>query len=241
MSASVFNPSNKRITIAVDGYSSCGKSTLAKAIAKNLDYVFVDSGAMYRAVTLYFIENNIPISTLQRESDNGKLKGYLDNIKISFEKNQTNNAYEVCLNGRNVEKEIRLMNVSENVSLVSTIKSIRQKLVQLQQDLGKNKGVVMDGRDIGTVVFPNAELKLFMTADINERANRRFNELSHKGIKTTLEQVKENINQRDYDDTHRIESPLVQATDAILIDNTFYNEEQSLQVAMDKFLEVINR
>ena len=221
--------------IAIDGYSSCGKSTLAKSLARELNYMFVDSGAMYRAVTLYFLENNISIPSLQEESNKDLLNSYLDKITINFEKNPANESYEVCLNGRNVEKEIRQIDVSSNVSAISTIKEVRQKLVQLQQQLGRNKGVVMDGRDIGTVVFPDAEIKIFMTADINERALRRFNELSDKNIKTTLEEVKENIRKRDYDDTHRLESPLLQANDAIILDNTNLNPQESLKFVLDIF------
>jgi cytidylate kinase len=221
--------------IAIDGYSSCGKSTLAKALARELKYMFVDSGAMYRAVTLYFLENNISIPSLQNESNNSLLNSYLDKIFINFEKNLSNDSYEVCLNGRNVEKEIRQINVSSNVSTISTLKEVRQKLVLLQQQLGKNKGVVMDGRDIGTVVFPDADIKIFMTAEINERAHRRFKELSDKNIQTTLEEVKENIRQRDYDDTHRNESPLVKAKDAITLDNTNLTQQESLKFVLDIF------
>lgn len=223
----------KKITIAIDGYSSCGKSTLAKAIAKVLNYIYVDSGAMYRAVTLYFLENDIPIIDLQRAADERVLHHYIDKINISFENNPVTGVSEVCLNGRNVEKEIRTMKVSESVSMVSTVKEIRAKLVKIQQEIGKNKGVVMDGRDIGTIVFPDAELKLYMTADVNERAKRRFTELSHKGITASLEEIKINISQRDYDDTHRSESPLIKAEDAILLDNTNLNEQQSLDFVLD--------
>jgi cytidylate kinase len=223
----------KQITIAIDGYSSCGKSTLAKAIAKELNYVYIDSGAMYRAITLYFLENDIPIIDLQRAAEDGVLHHYIDNINISFENNPSTGVSEVCLNGRNVEKEIRTMKVSESVSSVSTVKEIRMKLVKLQQEFGKNKGVVMDGRDIGTVVFPDAELKLFMTADVDERAKRRFAELTHKGIVASLEEIKVNIHQRDYDDTHRIESPLIKANDAVLLDTTHFDEKRSLDFALD--------
>jgi len=229
----------KQITIAIDGYSSCGKSTLAKAIAKELNYIYVDSGAMYRAVTLYFLENHIPIIDLQRAADEGVLHHYIDKINISFENNPTTGVSEVCLNGRNVEKEIRTMKVSESVSMVSTVKEIRSKLVKIQQEIGKNKGVVMDGRDIGTVVFPDAELKLYMTADVNERAKRRFAELSHKGITASLEEIKINISQRDYDDTHRSESPLIKADDSILLDNTNLNEQQSLEFVLDLISKII--
>ena len=223
----------KKITIAIDGYSSCGKSTLAKALAKELNYIYVDSGAMYRAVTLYCLENDIPIIDLQRAADEGVLYHYLDQINISFENNPTTGLSEVCLNGRNVEKEIRSMEVSENVSSVSTVKEIREKLVLIQQELGKNKGVVMDGRDIGTVVFPDAELKLYMTAELNERTKRRYTELTHKGIRASFGEIKLNISQRDYDDTHRLESPLIKADDAILLDNTNLNEQQSLDFVLD--------
>src|SRR5665213_1253831 len=230
----------KKITIAIDGYSSCGKSTVAKAVAKELNYIYIDSGAMYRAVTLYFLENDIPIIDLQRAADEGVLHHYIDTIKISFENNPENGNSEVCLNGKNVEKEIRTMKVSESVSSVSTVKEIRQKLVKLQQEFGKNKGVVMDGRDIGTVVFPDAELKIFMTADANERAKRRFKELSDKGITASLEEIKVNISHRDYDDTHRIESPLIQAKDAVLLDNTNLNQQQSLDFVLNSIKKILS-
>jgi cytidylate kinase len=218
---------NKKIIIAIDGFSSCGKSTVAKALAKRLGYAYVDTGAMYRAVTLYLLENKIEISS------EANVVEALHNIHISFGVNEVNGASEIYLNDRNVEKEIRLMPVADNVSKVSAIKAVRMEMVALQQKMGKHKGLVMDGRDIGTAVFPNAELKIFMTANPDVRAKRRFDELTAKGTPSTLEAVKTNIELRDHDDTHRKESPLVKAEDAVILDNTNLNQQQQLDLVID--------
>ena len=225
---------NKNITIAVDGYSSCGKSTLAKSLAKELRYIYVDTGAMYRAVTLYFIRNKAIDEGLP---DIERIKNELDNIQISFKRSNIENTYEVHLNNENIEYDIRLMNVSNHVSAISKIKEVRKKLVVLQQQMGRNKGVVMDGRDIGTVVFPNAEVKIFMTANVKVRAKRRYDELVAKGMDIEMHEIIENIESRDYQDTHRKESPLQKANDAIEIDNTLLNQQEQLILALD----IVNR
>lgn len=217
----------RKITIAIDGYSSCGKSTLAKALAAKLGYSYVDSGAMYRAVTYYFLQNHV-IPDSKQVFDNEKVLHALNQIHLTFVYNPSLKASETYLNEVNVEKEIREMLVSQSVSRVSAIKEVRTRLVAIQQKLGKTKGVVMDGRDIGTVVFPDAELKLFMTADIDVRTQRRFDELSSKGNKITLDEVKQNLAQRDYDDTHRKENPLTKAKDAIVLDNSDLSKQQQL-------------
>jgi cytidylate kinase len=217
-----------KINIAIDGYSSCGKSTLAKEIAKQLDYVFIDTGAMYRAVTLFALENKL-INGLLNEIE---LISRLPQIEITFEFNKERGTSDVLLNGKNVETEIRQMKVSEKVSLVAAVKEVRKKLVELQQKMGNKKGVVMDGRDIGTVVFPFAELKIFMTANKDVRANRRFEELQLKSEKTTLELVKANLEQRDYIDTNRKEDPLRQAEDAKVLDNSELSREEQIVIAM---------
>ena len=202
----------QKITIAIDGHSSCGKSTLAKALAEKLGYVYVDTGAMYRAFTLYILQHDII-------NNKDKIHDSLKNIEISFVINPTTGFPEVLLNGENVEDEIRQMRVSENVSKISGIKEVRNKMVQLQREMGRGKGLVMEGRDIGTVVFPDAELKLFMTADVEVRAKRRYDELIAKGVEVTFEEVRENLIKRDYEDTHRTESPLIQAEKAIVLDS----------------------
>ncbi|MEO6882464.1 MAG: (d)CMP kinase [Bacteroidia bacterium] len=222
-----------KITIAIDGYSSCGKSTLAKALAVKMDYIYVDSGAMYRAVTLYLLQNEI---IKKGKFEITEVLKSLNKIHLSFEYNYHNKASDTILNGVNVEHEIRTMYVSENVSKISVIKEVRDKMMHIQHDLGKNKGVVMDGRDIGTRIFPNAELKIFMTADMNVRVQRRLDEMTSKGDYATFEDVKHNLTQRDHDDTHRKESPLTQAKDAIILDNTDLNKEQQLEFV----LRVIN-
>jgi CMP/dCMP kinase len=216
----------RKMIIAIDGYSSCGKSTLAKALAKKMGYAYVDTGAMYRAVALYFMENKI------RSNDTEEVSQALKNINISFQLNKESGVSEVYLNGRNVEREIRLMPVADNVSRVSSIKEVRRKMVSLQKDMGKDKGIVMDGRDIGTAVFPEADLKLFMTADAEVRVQRRFSEMTAKGAETSVEQVRDNLKKRDFEDTNRIESPLTMAEDAIILDNTFLNQEEQLDFVM---------
>ena len=223
-----------KIIIAIDGYSSCGKSTLAKEIAKQLDYVFIDTGAMYRAVALFALQNGLA----NGELNVSELISRLPDIKITFEFNADRGASDVLLNGINVEAEIRQIQVSDNVSPVAAIKEVRKKLVELQQQMGNEKGVVMDGRDIGTVVFPNAELKIFMTANNEIRAQRRFDELRSKGENPTLEQVKENLEKRDFIDTNRKEDPLRQANDARVLDNSNVSREEQLSLAMSWIQEV---
>ncbi|MFD0792823.1 (d)CMP kinase [Mucilaginibacter litoreus] len=212
--------------IAIDGYSSCGKSTLAKALAKKLHYIYVDSGAMYRAVALYFLRNNID------SADHAQIEAALKDIHLNFHSRD----YEthITLNGEEVSDEIRQMPVSEKVSEVSALKEVRREMVKQQQRMGQSKNIVMDGRDIGTTVFPNATLKIFMTADPAVRAQRRYDEIRTKNPDITLEEVFENIAHRDYSDTTREESPLVRAKDAIILDNTNLTPEEQLQFALDK-------
>ncbi len=214
----------KNIVIAIDGYSSCGKSTLAKALAKRLGFIYIDSGAMYRAVTLYFLRNKVDINNEQEVIE------ALKNITLNFHARD----YEshILLNGEEVSEEIRQMPVSENVSAVSAHKLVRHDMVRQQQRMGQQKNIVMDGRDIGTAVFKDAQIKFFMTADSKIRAERRFKELRAKGdTKTTLEEVFENLAHRDYADTTRAESPLVRADDAIVLDNTELSPEEQLDIA----------
>ncbi|KIO76220.1 cytidylate kinase [Pedobacter lusitanus] len=217
----------KNVVVAIDGYSSCGKSTLAKALAKTLGFIYIDSGAMYRAVTLYFIRNQVNVS------DETAVADALQHIELNFDSRD----YEshITLNGEEVSEEIRQMPVSENVSEVSAIKLVRKEMVKQQQRMGKSKNIVMDGRDIGTTVFPDAQVKLFMTADPKVRAERRFKELQSKGDTTTsLEDVFENLAHRDYADTTRKESPLVRAEDAIILDNTDITPKEQLEFALNK-------
>jgi cytidylate kinase (EC 2.7.4.14) len=224
----------RKITIAIDGYSSTGKSTVARQLANWLDYVYVDSGAMYRAVTLYAMRNGFISET---HFDTDKLINALPNIRVEFRKNKGGKA-EMYLNGENVEKAIRSMEVSEYVSPIATIPEVRRKLVRLQHKMGEEKGVVMDGRDIGTVVFPNAELKIFMTATAEERAGRRYRELVARGDSVQYEEVLENVTERDHMDSTRADSPLKKALDAIEIDNSEMNLEDQfhiiLQLAKDR-------
>jgi cytidylate kinase len=224
---------SKNIVVAIDGYSSCGKSTLAKALAKELHFIYVDSGAMYRAVTLYFIRNNVD------QSDPAQVQQALDNIHLNFHSRD----YEthITLNDEEVSDEIRLMPVSENVSAVSAIRAVRTEMVAQQQRMGRIKNIVMDGRDIGTAVFPNAQVKLFMTADPKVRAERRFKELQPKNPDITLEEVFENLAHRDYSDTTRKESPLMRAEDAIILDNTDITPEQQLQFALNKVTPLLKK
>lgn len=211
--------------IAVDGFSSCGKSTFARLIAKELNYVYIDSGAMYRAVALYCIENGLLADDkILTES----LLLSLDNIAIRFMINEQTGRQETWLNNRNVEKEIRSLEVSSVVSKISQIKEVRAKMVKMQREIGKNGKVVMDGRDIGTVVFPDAHLKIFMTADPDVRSLRRYNELLEKGMDVSLAEVRSNIRMRDHEDENRKESPLKQAPDAIMLDNSHMTIEQQM-------------
>jgi len=216
----------RKIIITIDGWSSCGKSTLAKQLAKALGYVYVDSGAMYRAITLYFLRNHIDWTDLS------VVKHALKEISLEFIYNPKSESSEIYLNGENVEYVIRDLVVAEKVSEVAAIKEVRQFAVAQQQKMGKGKGIVMDGRDIGTVVFPHAELKIFMTADNAVRVERRFKELYEKNPNITLDEVKSNLEMRDYIDSHRDVSPLHQAEDAILLDNTNLTEKEQFQKAL---------
>ncbi len=220
----------KKIVIALDGHSACGKSTLAKFLARELSYVYIDSGAMYRAVTLYCLNNGI----INKDEDikNENVVKSLNRINISFNYNRTSGKSDTFLNGLRVEEEIREMRVSNFVSAISKIKEVREKLVEFQQNLGKNKGIVMDGRDIGTVVFPEAELKLWITANIDVRAARRYKEYLEGGHEVSLEDVIENVKSRDFNDSNRKESPLVRAADAVEIDNSFLSKQETFQKAI---------
>jgi cytidylate kinase len=222
---------SKNIVVAIDGYSSCGKSTLAKALAKKLHFIYVDSGAMYRAVTLYFLRNNV------NQSDISQVADALKNIHLNFHSRD----YEthITLNDEEVSEEIRQMPVSDNVSAVSAIHEVRVEMVKQQQRMGKSKNIVMDGRDIGTAVFPNADVKIFMTADPKVRAERRYKEMIGKNPNITLEEVFKNIANRDYQDTTRKESPLVRADDAIILDNTNLTPQQQLDFALDRIHPLI--
>lgn len=224
---------DKKITIAIDGFSSTGKSTLAKQLAKYLGYIYVDTGAMYRAVTFYAMEHDI-IS--ENHFDKKSLIEKLPKISLQFLFNPDLGFAEIYLNEKNVETEIRTLAVSNFVSKIAEISEVRAKLVEQQQQMGKNKGIVMDGRDIGTVVFTDAELKLFMTASPETRAKRRYDELIEKGQEVTYEEVLKNVQERDYIDTHREDSPLTKAADAIEIDNSHL----SIQEQFDKVLELVN-
>lgn len=215
-----------KIIIAIDGHSSCGKSTLAKGLANQLGYTYIDSGAMYRAVTLYFLRRHISLETPD------EARRALEHIDIRFDAGN-----HAILNGEDVELEIRQMDVSNHVSQVSAISAVRRAMVRQQQAMGRSKGIVMDGRDIGTVVFPGAELKIFLTASPEIRAQRRFKELQDKGVAISLEAVRENLLQRDHIDSTREDSPLRQAEDAIVIDNSDMNQEEQLAYALQLAIE----
>jgi cytidylate kinase len=208
----------KKITIALDGHSSCGKSTMAKDLAKELGYIYVDTGAMYRAVTLYAMRHNLIKADGSIEQQG--LRAQLPQIEIAFQLNPTTGRPETLLNGENVEKEIRTMEVPAHVSPIATLPFVREKLVEQQQKMGEGGGVVMDGRDIGTVVFPHAELKVFVTASAEVRAERRFKELKEKGMEADYNEILANVKERDYIDSHRETSPLRKADDAIELDNS---------------------
>ena len=223
----------KKIIIAIDGWSSCGKSTLAKELAKQLGYLYVDSGAMYRAITLYFLRNHVDWT------DRAQVKKALKEINLEFVYNDVSQQSEMYLNEENVEYVIRDLVVAEKVSDVAAIKEVRKFAVEQQQLMGKKKGVIMDGRDIGTVVFPKAELKIFLTADNAVRVERRFKELFEKNPNVTIEEVKANLEMRDYIDSHREESPLRQAEDAILLDNTELTTQETIHKAMKLVKKVI--
>jgi cytidylate kinase len=221
-----------KINIAIDGYSSCGKSTIAKAIARELNYIYIDSGAMYRAMTLYALQHGY-ISPEGKVNETALIAA-LDLVMINFKYNTDTYRYETYLNGQNVEREIRTLQVSNSVSPISAIKEVRQKLVRMQKRMAELKGVVMDGRDIGTVVLPDAELKLFMTADPSIRAQRRYDELRGMGVETSREEVLRNINQRDQMDTSREHDPLIQSPDAIVLDNSYLTLDEQFQFVMSK-------
>lgn len=216
----------ERIIIAIDGHSSCGKSTIAKALAKELGYRHIDSGAMYRAITLFFLRNNVDIASDE------EVNTALSNIRLSFINNESTGMSDISLNGENVAHHIHDMIVAEKVSRVAAIKAVRTFAVAQQQEMGKDKGIVMDGRDIGTVVFPDAELKIFMTAEMDVRAKRRFQELYPKNPSITYEEVMANIQMRDYVDSNREESPLRQAEDAVVLNNSGMNREEQLKKAI---------
>lgn len=224
----------RKIIVAIDGHSSCGKSTIAKAVAANFGYIFIDSGAMYRAVTLFALRNNlINDGAVNRE----KLISLLPQIQIEFRYNPEKQKSDTFLNGENVEDEIRQLPVSQNVSPVATIPEVRAAMVHLQQEMGKNKGIVMDGRDIGTVVFPDAELKLFVTASPEIRAQRRFDELTAKGEQVSFDEILKNVVERDYIDSSRETSPLKKADDAIVLDNSSMTREEQLEWAIKRVEE----
>lgn len=224
---------SKKIIIAIDGFSSCGKSTVAKSLAKELQYSFIDTGAMYRAVTYHMLQKKVDYTDLESVLEE------LKSIKIEFEFNAEREASDVILNDKNIEKEIRQMWVSSNVSNFATIKEVRQAMVAQQQEMGKKGGIVMDGRDIGTVVFPNAELKIFMTASPEVRAQRRFKELSAKGDNVSLGEIKQNLQERDHIDSTRAESPLKQAEDARVLDNSNLTVQEQLEIAKNWISVVI--
>lgn len=226
----------KKITIAVDGFSSCGKSTMAKDLAREVGYIYIDSGAMYRAVTLYSIENGIFNGDV---IDTERLKKEIGNIHISFRLNPQTGRPDTYLNGVNVENKIRTMEVSSKVSPISTLDFVREKMVEQQQAMGQEKGIIMDGRDIGTTVFPDAELKIFVTATPEIRAQRRFDELKAKGQEAGFDEILENVKQRDYIDQNREVSPLRKAEDALMLDNSELTVEEQKKWLLEQFNKVV--
>lgn len=220
-----------KIIIAIDGYSSCGKSTVAKDVAKQLNYIFIDSGAMYRAVTLFCLRNGI---IADGKVNLSVLTEKLGSINITFACNPATSHNDIWLNGENAEQEIRQLSVAQHVSQIAAIAEVRQFLVAQQQEMGRSKGIVMDGRDIGTVVFPEAELKIFMTADARIRAQRRFDEMIAKNEPVNFEEILTNITERDHFDETREESPLRKATDAIVLDNSYMTREEQLEWILEK-------
>ena len=227
---------NKKIVIAIDGFSSCGKSTFAKAIAARLGYIFIDTGAMYRAVTLYALEQG---AIRDGEVDTEAVVKLLPEINISFSFNAERGASDIYVNGELAEGRIRTIEVSNCVSKVSSIREVREKLVAMQQQMGQKRGVVMDGRDIGTVVFPDAELKIFMTADAQVRAERRYAELTAKGDKVTMEEILDNVISRDKADMERTISPLRQAEDAVVLDNSDMSVDEQMAWFMERYEEIV--
>lgn len=228
---------NRKIIIAIDGHSSCGKSTLSKQLALKLRYNYVDSGSMYRAVTLYAMRNNLIHDGVV---DQVGLINQLDRISISFIYNPADQKSDTCLNGENIESEIRGLDVSNNVSPVAVIEEVRQAMVKIQKELGKEKGIVMDGRDIGTVVYPDAELKIFMTASPQIRAQRRYDELTVKGMDVSFDEILKNVEERDFIDQNREVSPLKIAPDAIVLDNGNMSREEQLDWVLTKVNEILN-
>lgn len=225
----------KKIVIAIDGYSSCGKSTMAKDLAREVGYIYVDTGAMYRAVTLFAMRNGV--FDADDNIDEARLKALLPDVKLTFKLNSETKLPEVCLNGECVERDIRTLEVSQHVSPIAALPFVREKLVEQQQAMGKEKGIVMDGRDIGTVVFPDAELKIFVTASAEIRAQRRFKELEAKGMQANFDEILQNVEQRDYIDTHRETSPLRQADDALVLNNSHLTIAEQKVWLMEKFNE----
>ncbi|MBQ3805528.1 MAG: (d)CMP kinase [Prevotella sp.] len=224
----------KKITIAIDGHSSCGKSTMAKALAKKLGYIYVDTGAMYRAVTLYCMRNNL--FDAEGEVMTDRLREVMDEVKISFKFNEETGRPDTYLNGERVEDVIRSIEVSNHVSKVAAIPFVREAMVDQQRAMGKEKGVVMDGRDIGTTVFPDAELKIFVTASAEVRAQRRYDELQQKGMPADYDEILKNVQERDYIDSHREVSPLRKADDALLLDNSHMTIEEQDQWLYERFI-----
>ena len=226
----------KKITIAIDGYSSCGKSTMAKDLAREVGYIYIDSGAMYRAVTLYCLENQL---FTEEGIDTIRLEAAMPGIQISFQLNPETGRPMTFLNGAHVEARIRTMEVSNHVSPVAALPFVREALVKLQQEMGKEKGIVMDGRDIGTAVFPDAELKIFVTASAEIRAQRRYDELQAKGQEASFDEILANVKERDYIDQNREVSPLRQANDALLLDNSNLTIEEQKQWLKERFEEAV--
>lgn len=222
----------KKITIAIDGFSSCGKSTMAKDLAREIGYIYIDSGAMYRAVTLYSLQQGI---FGDNEIDEERLRREMGQIRIAFQLNADTGRPDTYLNGVNVEQQIRTMEVSSHVSPVAALPFVREALVKLQQEMGRQKGIVMDGRDIGTTVFPDAELKVFVTASPEIRAQRRYEELKAKGEQADLQEILENVKQRDYIDQHREVSPLRKADDALLLDNSHLTIQEQKEWLFEQF------
>ena len=229
----------KRLTIAVDGFSSCGKSTMAKDLARELGYIYVDTGAMYRSVTLFAIRNNMFDESGNIDSD--RLREKMDSIKIGFRLNKTTGRPDTYLNGELVENEIRCMEVSSKVSIIAALPFVREALVAQQQQMGQDKGIIMDGRDIGTVVFPDAELKIFVTASAEVRAQRRYDELKGKGMSANYDEILKNVQERDYIDSHREVSPLRKADDAIELDNSKMTIEEQKAWLLEQVNRVANK
>lgn len=225
----------KKIIVAIDGHSSCGKSTMAKDLAREVGYIYVDTGAMYRAVTLFAMRNNL--FDAEGNINTERLEQLLPEVKISFKLDPETSRPMACLNGEVVEQEIRSLEVSQHVSPIAALPFVRAKLVEQQQAMGKEKGIVMDGRDIGTVVFPGAELKIFVTASAEIRAQRRYKELQAKGMPADFDDILKNVEERDYIDSHRATSPLRQADDALVLDNSHLTIEEQKKWLMEKFNE----